>query len=224
LELDTAEERERRENDKFAKLEHAQLDVQKAKSGQTVLTRLQNLNTQQWSDPYALSQHLRKKFRDEKKERLKVEAECKSVADRVGFAFNVLPESEQDRERSRMIQFDSGQKLEMELRLRQVKTGGLFSTKSSVGPLRSLTTKSKQLTFGTTTSSDSVVNRLATTISANTKMRTDPFLAGHHAIGKLKSSGAGMAMKAESPPPDTITKPTHVSLVSYGQDESEDED
>lgn len=154
-----------------------------------------------------------------------MEAECKSVADRVGFAFNILPESEQDRERSRMIQFDSGQKQEMELRLRQIKTGGLFSTKSSVGPLRSLTTKSKLLTLGaTSTRGDSVVKRLATAISANTKMQTDPFLTGHAAIGKPRSNSASVALKTESPPPDTITKPSPMSLVSYGEDESEDED
>ncbi|GJJ76823.1 coiled-coil domain-containing protein 130 [Entomortierella parvispora] len=222
-ELGTEEERERRELDKFAKLEHAQLDVQKAKSGQTRLTRLQNLNKQQWGDPYILSQHLRKKFRDEKKERLKEEAECKSVADRIGFGFNVLPESEQDRERSRMIQFDSGQKQQMELRLRQVKTGGLFSTKSSVGSLRTLTTRSKQLASGTNSSGESVAKRLASTISANTKLQTDPFLTGQAVIGKHRPNGSGVTLRAMSTPSDTNTKPTPVSLVSYGQDESDDD-
>ncbi|KAK3805602.1 MAG: CWC16 protein, partial [Benniella sp.] len=109
LEIDTPEEFERRANDQFAKLEHLQQDALKAKSGATVLTRLQRLNERQWSDPYTLSQKLRKEFRTAKKARLKEEAECKSIADRVGFAFNVLPESQEDREGSKAIDFESSQ-------------------------------------------------------------------------------------------------------------------
>ncbi|KAG0043381.1 hypothetical protein BGZ83_011467 [Gryganskiella cystojenkinii] len=234
IELDTPDERERRANDKFAKLEHAQLDANKARVGATVLTRLQNLNDRQWSDPYALSQRLRKKFREEKKAQVALAAECRSVADRVGFAFEILPESEQDRERSKMIRFDAVVKAKMELRLRQVKTADLFAPKAFSGadafgqpltragskrtePRTTTRSKSKHLGLATliNNNNDEVVKTLATAVNVNARLLTDPFLTG------LMSNRCFDASDSRANP--VVTSKSHLrSLVSYGSDDDGD--
>ncbi|KAG0370962.1 hypothetical protein BGZ54_002109 [Gamsiella multidivaricata] len=211
LEIDTPEEFERRANDKFARLEHVQRDALKAKSEATVLTRLQRLNDRQWSDPYALSQKLRKEFRTEKKARLKEEAECKSVADRVGFAFKVLPESVEDREGSKVIDFGSGQKAIMEQRLKEIKSGALFSSRRGTKP--GLVVRSHSTIKGPTSSSkaapDKVVSALISAVKTNTRLQVDPFLVTPQP--KLPSALTSKPTPTKSP------------LVSYG-DESDESD
>ncbi|KAF8935052.1 hypothetical protein BGZ58_005284 [Dissophora ornata] len=222
LEIDTPEEFERRANDKFARLEHVQKDALNAKSGATVLTRLQQLNDRQWSDPYALSQKLRKEFRAKKKERMKEEAECKSIADRVGFAFRILPETSEDREGSQRIEFESGQKALLEQRLKEIKSGGLFS-KNTVGSgtRRSLLANSGTTVRGSavpsTSASNKVVAALASTVTTNTRLRVDPFLAK-----SLPQSGTSTSSTpALTPKPVVGAK---LPLVPYSEGEDDDDD
>lgn len=218
LEIDTAEELERRANDQFAKLEHVQKDALKAKTGATVLTRLQRLNDRQWSDPYALSQRLRKEFRTAKKARTKEEEECKTVADRVGFAFRILPESEEDRESSKAIDFGSGQKALVEQKLKEIKSGSIFS-KSSLRTStrdRSLVKPqgllAKSSSSPTSPSSDKVIRALASTVNTNTRLQLDPFLVG----SKPKATTVLTATK--------VTPAPKAPLVSYGADEDQSAD
>ncbi|KAF9357490.1 hypothetical protein BGX26_003621 [Mortierella sp. AD094] len=204
IRLDTPEELERRANDKFARLEHLQKDVLKAKSEVTILTRLQRLNDRQWKDPYALSQKLRKEFRTAKKEQLKSEAECKSIADRVGFAFKILPESEDDREKSKRIEFESGQKAILDQRLKEIKSGGLFSK-----------VRGSKVSSSPNSDSNKVVRALASTVTANTLLQVDPFLVKPQSSTVLASTIPQLAAK-----PASAVK---VPLVSYGEDEDEDD-
>ncbi|KAI1297782.1 hypothetical protein EDD11_006930 [Mortierella claussenii] len=206
IELDTPEEQERRAMDKFARLEHLQKDILKAKDEVTKLTRLQRLNDRQWSDPYAQSQRLRKEFRTEKKERLKAEAECKSIADRVGFAFKVLPEDEQDRELSKKIEFESGQKALLEKRMQEIKSGALFSKSRGGRGLVVLSSASG--------STDRVVNELASKVITNTQLKVDPFLVD--SSHSHPSSTSTLIAKAAS-----VRK---VPLVTYGGDDSESDE
>ncbi|KAF9362767.1 hypothetical protein BGX34_005543 [Mortierella sp. NVP85] len=220
LEIDTPEEFERRANDQFAKLEHLQQDALKAKSGATVLTRLQRLNDRQWSDPYTLSQKLRKEFRTAKKTRLKEEAECKSIADRVGFAFNVLPESQEDREGSKAIDFGSSQKAIVEQRLKEIKSGSIFSNNTHrTNTKRGLLVqprgiiKNPSSSSSSSSSSNEVVRALASTVGTNTRLQLDPFLV---------KSNPKVATALTAKPTPTPKAP----LVSYGADDdpSDDED
>ncbi|KAF9196762.1 hypothetical protein BGZ50_007007 [Haplosporangium sp. Z 11] len=224
LEIDTPEEFERRATDDFAKLEHMSRDALKAKSGATVLTRLQRLNDRQWSDPYTLSQKLRKDFRAEKKSRKKEEDECKRVADRVGFAFGILPESEEDRMRSKNVDFTPGQKAIMEQRLKVIKSEGLFAKSNTrKGTMRGTLTQPLKTSSGSTTSiSSTTTNRaaraLASVVSTNTRLQTDPFLNG----SPQKSASSTL-----STIPALTSKPTpaaRLPLVSYGDDDDDDDD
>ncbi|KAG0352594.1 hypothetical protein BG005_007985 [Podila minutissima] len=220
IEIDTPEEFERRANDKFARLEHVEQDAIKAKSGATVLTRLQRLNDRQWSDPYALSQKLRKEFRADKKAKAKEVAECKAVADRVGFAFSILPESESDRVGSKRIEFEDAEKARMERKLMDIKTGGLFSgvRASRTGNGRSSgalvksrsTTDSKGLSAGST-----VAQNLASAVRANTRLQLDPFLTGSTSKPSPAASQK-MSLSASRQAP-----PARAPLVDYGNDDSD---
>ncbi|KAF9439261.1 hypothetical protein BGZ76_007462 [Entomortierella beljakovae] len=206
IRLDTPEELERRANDSFARLEHLQNDALKAKSEVTVLTRLQRLNNRQWSDPYALSQKLRKEFRTAKKVQLKSDIECKSIADRIGVSFDILPESENDREISKKIEFDSGQKAIHDQKLKEIKSGGLFSKAGS----------SSRSTSTSNSPSNKVARALASTITANTLLQVDPFLTKSRASRPSISSIPQLVAK-----PAKVTK---TPLVAYGEDDSDDND
>ncbi|KAF9565294.1 hypothetical protein EC968_004185 [Mortierella alpina] len=218
LEIDTPEEFERRANDRFARLEHERIDASRAQSGITALTRLQRLNERQWSDPYALSQKLRKEFRTEKKAKQKEDAECKVIADRVGFAFNILPESEEDRSGSKRIEFDSGQKALMEQRLKAIKSGGLFAEKHRNGINGGTLVKSRS-GKQTSISANKVLNTLATTVSSNTRLQVDPFL-NMTSAARTTASGISSKPTLRLQPKAAIKLP----LVSYGADEDDEED
>ncbi|KAG9321425.1 hypothetical protein KVV02_004364 [Mortierella alpina] len=219
LEIDTPEEFERRANDKFARLEHERIDAGRAQTGTTALTRLQRLNERQWSDPYALSQKLRKEFRTEKKARQKEDAECKSIADRVGFAFSILPESEEDRSGSKRIEFESGQKTMMELRLKAIKSGGLFAAERHRKGANGCAVVKSQVGVQPSNSTNMVLDTLAATVSSNTRLQVDPFLNASSA-GRAKASGIS------STPSLTLQLKTAVKLplVSYGADEDDEDD
>lgn len=219
LEIDTPEEFERRANDKFARLEHERIDASKAQTGITALTRLQRLNERQWSDPYALSQKLRKEFRTEKKARQKEDAECKSIADRVGFAFNVLPESEEDRSGSKRIEFESGQKAMMEQRLKAIKSGGLFAAHKHGKGVNGGALVQSRNGQQPIVPANKVLDTLATTVSSNTRLQVDPFL-------NASSAGGTKASGILSKPSLTLHSKTAVKppLVSYGTDEDDEDD
>ncbi|CAO3564462.1 unnamed protein product [Mortierella alpina] len=219
LEIDTPEEFERRANDKFARLEHERINASKAQTEITALTRLQRLNERQWSDPYALSQKLRKEFRTEKKARQKENSECKLIADRVGFAFNILSESEEDRSGSKRIEFESGQKAIMEQRLKAIKSGGLFTAqkyrKGASGGFLAKSQTGEQPSI----SANRVLDSLATTVSSNTRLQVDPFLNATTA-GRTKVSG----ISSKSSRTQSSKTAVKLPLVSYGADEDEEDD
>ncbi|KAG0295101.1 hypothetical protein BGZ98_001515 [Dissophora globulifera] len=223
IEIATPEEYERRANDKFAKLEHSTQAALKAKSGATVLTRLQQLNHRQWSDPYTLSQRLRKEFRTKKKEHFKEEAECKAVADRVGFAFKVLPESAEDREEAQGTKFDPAQEADMAQRLKEIRSGGIFSSGASATGTRKGTLTSAgsivQTPIASSSTSSNVVRALASTVRTNTQLQVDPFLVGTRSQHSTPKSSSALAVPVIKASPSTKTP-----LVPYGDEGDDDDD
>ncbi|KAG0373520.1 hypothetical protein BGX24_011599 [Mortierella sp. AD032] len=233
LKIDTPEEFNRRANDKFAKLENSRLDeIKVLKSDATILTKLQHISDRQWSDPYALSQKLRKEFRTQRKQIKSSEA----LADRIGVAFRILPESQEDVEASRMVDFDGGGKALMAQRLKEIKSGNLFaSTKKSSGNIVArgggggevtggrggiggLARKSTLVApAGLSGSSPSDKNRilqsLASTDKANTQLQVDPFLNS--------GSTTSRTTPALTATPQ-VSKP--MPLVAYGDDDDDEED
>ena len=243
LKIDTPEEFERRATDKFAKLEHSTLDkLNVLKSDATKLTKLQHINDRQWSDPYALSQKLRKAFRDEKNHIKKSEA----LADKIGVSFKILPGTAEDSEATKLIEFESGEKALMTQRLKEIKSGDLFAAvknttnsqrqqsrgsrssglviptgggRSGVtggrGGVGGLSKTSARTAAGAISDKEQTLRSLTSVVKANTQLQVDPFLkAGGSASPKATS------VLISNP---KLNQASKLPLVAYGDDDDEDE-
>ncbi|KAF9107495.1 hypothetical protein BGX29_006183 [Mortierella sp. GBA35] len=243
LQIDTPEEFDRRATDKFAKLEHSTLDkLNVLKSDATKLTKLQHISDRQWSDPYALSQKLRKEFRNEKKHIKKSEA----LADKIGVTFKILPGSAEDDEATKFIEFESGEKALMMQRLKEIKSGNLFAAVKSTtdsqqkqsrgsrstglviptgggsgvtggrGGIGGLSKTSALTAAGGYSDKEKTLQSLTSVVKANTQLQVDPFLkAGGSASSKATS------VLISQPKSNQSSKPP---LVAYGDDDDDDDD
>ncbi len=63
------------------------------------------LSEEHWKDPYTLSQKLRRKFREEKKERVEEEAKLQGIQDRNALSIPLLPISKEDDVRAKLIEY-----------------------------------------------------------------------------------------------------------------------
>ncbi|KAJ1508075.1 hypothetical protein HMI55_000525 [Coelomomyces lativittatus] len=84
------------ENDPLYRLDKSLQDEIKAKEEHEFFEKLIDSNNHQWQDPFTRNQHLRKKFRHDKKERIELQRECNKIAARIGTTIPILPESSQD--------------------------------------------------------------------------------------------------------------------------------
>lgn len=78
------------------------------------MTQLQEAQERTWSDPYTLNRVIRAKHREERNKIKLEQKESDEVADRLGLAIKVLPESEQDAEMARRIIAQRDRQREME--------------------------------------------------------------------------------------------------------------
>ncbi|KAJ3141745.1 hypothetical protein HDU90_006088 [Geranomyces variabilis] len=95
--------------DAFYKLEHQVADTKRASAVAVSMSQLIEYNDDKWKDPYAMSQKLRKGFRTEKREREKVQAEGKQIADRVGLKLDILPAAKEDEIQAKAISWGEQQ-------------------------------------------------------------------------------------------------------------------
>lgn len=87
-------------------MEHGVQDQRKAAETVPVLTQLQRLNEAQWSDPYTLSQQLRRKFREQKKlEKANVEKADKLKA-KMSLHIDLVDEHPDDEIRAKLTEFE----------------------------------------------------------------------------------------------------------------------
>lgn len=105
LEILTTEERERRRADAFAQLEGKVEEKVVEKDNKRRIAELLEERERHWEDPYEASRRLRKGFRIERKVRAKDEKITEEIKDRMGLGFDLLPESEEDRQRAAYIEF-----------------------------------------------------------------------------------------------------------------------
>ncbi|KAI9346724.1 CWC16 protein [Zopfochytrium polystomum] len=104
IDLKDKEETERL-NDPMYKLEHTNADVKKAAEVAPTITLMQELNDKYWKDPYAMSQTIRKRFREEKKIRLAEEAEGDKIREKHNLSVRILPELEDDVHEAKRMKF-----------------------------------------------------------------------------------------------------------------------
>ncbi|KAJ3411888.1 hypothetical protein HDV05_001523 [Chytridiales sp. JEL 0842] len=115
-------------NDPMYKLEHGIADVQKAKEAAPVLSQLQDVNDKYWKDPFALSQKLRKRFRDEKKEIQQQKNEADEFRDKHHLSIDILPASVEDEEAAKRIKFADAEIPGEEVIKQVVHQSSIFAT------------------------------------------------------------------------------------------------
>ncbi|RUS33645.1 hypothetical protein BC938DRAFT_470719 [Jimgerdemannia flammicorona] len=158
--------------DAFYRLEHTVTDEKKREEALPALTRLQRLNETQWSDPYALSQKLRKKFREDKMLAKMEERVAEEIRDRNSLHIPLLPKSEEDEIKAKTTEFADHVLEQAEKRKLEIAASSIFNQdkkrRRTSGPL-------DDVRSGTTPRS--VVKELGVLATVHTKLKIDPFLS-----------------------------------------------
>ncbi|KAJ3187560.1 hypothetical protein HK101_009362, partial [Irineochytrium annulatum] len=95
--------------DPMEKLEHVQADARRAYESKSLIEDLQELNDKQWSDPFLLSQQMRRKFRvkEEKKIREASRLESAEIRDKHNLMIDILPASADDAVKAKLVEYSS---------------------------------------------------------------------------------------------------------------------
>lgn len=101
----TVEERERRREDAFANLEDRVADATAAKEDRKRVEELYRRRERDWEDPWAANRRLRAGFRVERKARQAAERESEALRARLGTEMELLPATDEDAARARLIAF-----------------------------------------------------------------------------------------------------------------------
>jgi coiled-coil domain-containing protein 130 len=184
-------------------LEHGVQDQRKAAETVPVLTQLQRLNEAQWSDPYTLSQQLRRKFREQKKlEKANVEKADK-LKDKMSLHIDLVDEHPEDEIRAKLTEFEGkGRKHKKKNKNRNqwCLTSFIFSLSLShadpiiasaekrkkeaeVGPLFSSKRRHRDL-------NGSAKADLASRLVTQTRRKVDPFLQKASSFGQASKQDA----------------------------------
>lgn len=195
---------EKLENDAFFKLEHGVQDQRKAADSVPVLTQLQRLNDAQWSDPYTLSQQLRRKFRDQKKvEKANVE-KANQLKDKMSLHIDLVDEHPDDEIRAKLIEFEDPVIAAAEKRKKDAEVSPLFS-------------KRRRDTKGG--AKDVLASRLVT----QTRRKVDPFLQTANSFGQSSKQNtlADIVVVSKEVPESSSSA---ISLVSVDYTDSDTSD
>ncbi|KIV99335.1 uncharacterized protein PV09_08994 [Verruconis gallopava] len=104
-EILTEEERERRRNDAFARLEGQVEEKIQVKADSAKLKELYQAQSRNWNDPYAANQRLRRDFRVGRKQREAAAKEKEEVAERYGLGIELLDYTQEDADRAALVDF-----------------------------------------------------------------------------------------------------------------------
>lgn len=167
------------EKDPFAKLEGKIEDKQRARTEASRILELQERQSRDWDDPYEKSKRLRRSFRTERKGLEKLEANREALKDKMSLDFDLVDETEGDRQRAGMVEFGDDQATLGDVAARATRLRPMFEKKIVKG-LSDIKThdKSKRGVSGTRTA-DLIAQRktsLRNELKGNTRAAVDPFL------------------------------------------------
>ena len=106
FELRSEAEKERLRDDAFAALEVTIDDRQQAQVDKSRIEELSEAKERDWDDPYIKNQILRRTFRAERKLREKDAETTENLKDRMSLGIDLLGESEEDRRRAALVEFN----------------------------------------------------------------------------------------------------------------------
>lgn len=101
----TPQERERRREDAFAALEGKVEEQEAVKDNAKRIEELYRSRERDWEDPGSVNKRLRDSFRKERKLRQKEQKATEDLKERLGTDIDILPETEQDAQRAKLVAF-----------------------------------------------------------------------------------------------------------------------
>lgn len=101
----TDAERETLRSSAFASLEKTIGDRERLQESSRRIDELAGLAKRRWDDPYTLNQKLRGAFRAERAQREAGEAATAALRERMSLGLDILPETEEDARRARLVDF-----------------------------------------------------------------------------------------------------------------------
>ena len=105
----TPEEREKRREDAFARLEGQVEEKEAVKDNTKRIEELYRARDKDWDDPWSANRRLRSTFRVERKALKREEDATEALKTRLGTSMDLLPETEQDVQRAHLITFGNAE-------------------------------------------------------------------------------------------------------------------
>ncbi|KAL2859002.1 CWC16 protein [Aspergillus pseudodeflectus] len=226
-------------DDPFAKIEGKIEDKRVVDEARTRILELQRRQDRDWDDPYEVSRRLRRGFRAERKVLEKKEEGKEALKEKMSLGIDIVDETEEDRLRAAMVEFEEGVGLGGGLRTKALFDKPISSLSSTTDASRkgNGVNGSKSVKGGKRKAADLVAERKAafrSELTGNTRAALDPFLNdgdGWQPGGKKKRRvlGKGEGKKegdAQAAPTDTAhnteenqeTNRHTSALVDYGSD------
>lgn len=238
----TAQEQARQRETAFATLEKTIADRAALAASKERIDEMEEASARQWDDPYARNQALRKTFRVGRHARERESAKAEGIKERMGLGIELLPESEEDARRARLVEFgrapspaeggeDGGGEAEKAVFSRPLfgDGGGMESDEKTVadmtGDKKTASSKKKP---PKKLKSEVVASKrketLVSEIMGNTRMASDPFLEPRNSRESTKTGSPllpGLKRKREagrepSPMMEDKPPPEKVAIVSSG--------
>ena len=215
INLKTEEEKQRLENDPFAKLEDKVGDKKQAATEKARIEELYRANEQNWDDPGEANRKLRRAFRVERKIRHRKAEATEALQDRLGLGIELLEETDSDKRRAAHIDFgDAG----TDSALTKAQSKPLFSPSNP--PAKPLKPKKGAKAL------DQQKESLSKELSNNTRAVLDPFLNDNTERSKItptpliKRIRDTQAINATPPSPQPPVKDqgATIPLVDYDSD------
>lgn len=197
----TDAEREALRSNAFASLEKTINDREQLRESSRRIDGLQDVAARQWADPYALNQKLRRSFRAGRKDRAAATEATEALQDRMSLGMDILPATEEDAQRARLVDFapDDGRETAL--------SRPLFATTTTTAPA-----PAKDEKKGVTKEARRAMQQRdawTTLVVGNTRTAKDPFLLATKRAAD--GSGAlipGLKRKREVVTADAVDTPT----------------
>jgi coiled-coil domain-containing protein 130 len=103
----TPQEREKRREDAFAMLEGKVEEKEAVKDNAKRIEELYRSRERDWEDPGNVNKRLRESFRRDRKLHKREEEATESLRERLGTDMEILPETEQDAQRAKLVSFEN---------------------------------------------------------------------------------------------------------------------
>jgi coiled-coil domain-containing protein 130 len=108
----TEEEREKRRTDAFAALEGKAEEKRVVEEGKKRIEELYRGRQRDWGDTWSANRRARESFRRERKIRKREDDKAEEIKNRIGTGIDLLPESEADDRRAKLVDFGGSQSVD----------------------------------------------------------------------------------------------------------------